>query len=810
MSVRRQALLSVHACMLIYHNQPNVLAAYLTCVLPLVLDREDSVKAKCQELLFAVCAEPLTSPDSDDNQDNQFALSWNILAQLSQVPELRGFFRRSVSAWADANWLQPALLNTVTARCELHPADPVPWLYLSELAPFAARHLDSRMLMSAWLHRDPAQESVNASVLQCLSQAVQQLGGDSASQLVDDLQSLLTLRNLSPSLAATAFQTLQRMMERQDLLAFAASLIAQGVPLLEDIALQACTGEAAVQATRGLFALGECCLLAPKHATKVVKVVEAIIARPATTTVSEDEAIVRAHAYLALGKVCLQDEDLAKKWLNSMTRELSTCEAPAVRNNLVIILSDLCVRYPTMVAQYLPTLCTALTDPSPLIRRQTLTLLTRLLTEDFVKLREALLFNLLLMLVDEEQSVRQLALYCLMQVLNVKMPNLFASHFVESLFFFNNYEGHAKYNRFEGRSPSSVAGLALRTKREYMYRLMLEQMTDVDKLQVTQTLCQDILGAIVDGQMTLDPASEPLLQDALTVLASKDIKIGKTARDDDEEDTALEVAQKKVKAALVSKVAKKTLVESIVPIMISLKTKLEAHRSPLQRALLFFLREVMRDHKDDMEDVMAANRQLAAEITYDLKALEAEDQSRRGSISSLAGTPSMQPPTMVASPKTGTATPLTPRFTAPQLRRSVSEGSGRPSLAGKDPAVLRLSFATHRTASPLVAGQPRGTSTSTIKAPTPRRNMATTTPAAVLKTPRATRSSTAAKSNNGPIVLKSPLNETTSNVGARLRTSMPPPMSEKRVASHAEDDVDELLVSPAPEAVKTTRSKRHK
>ena len=63
-----------------------------------------------------------------------------------------------------------------------------------------------------------------------------------------------------------------------------------------------------------------------------------------------------------------------------------------------------------MVAQYLPTLCAALTDSSPLIRRQTLTLLTRLLTEDFVKLREALLFNLLRMLVDEEQSVRQLGM----------------------------------------------------------------------------------------------------------------------------------------------------------------------------------------------------------------------------------------------------------------------------------------------------------------------------------------------------------------------------------------------------------------
>ena len=32
-----------------------------------------------------------------------------------------------------------------------------------------------------------------------------------------------------------------------------------------------------------------------------------------------------------------------------------------------------------------------------------------------------------------------------------------SQHFVESVFFFNNYEGHDKYNRFDGRCESSVA-----------------------------------------------------------------------------------------------------------------------------------------------------------------------------------------------------------------------------------------------------------------------------------------------------------------------------------------------------------------
>lgn len=38
---------------------------------------------------------------------------------------------------------------------------------------------------------------------------------------------------------------------------------------------------------------------------------------------------------------------------------------------------------------------------------------------------------------------------------------------------------------------SCLQGMVNRNKREYMYRLMLEQMTDVDKLQVTQVRCLD-------------------------------------------------------------------------------------------------------------------------------------------------------------------------------------------------------------------------------------------------------------------------------------------------------------------------------
>ena len=44
------------------------------------------------------------------------------------------------------------------------------------------------------------------------------------------------------------------------------------------------------------------------------------------------------------GKLCLVHEDLAKKCVAAMARELETSPDSAVRNNVVVILSDLCIR----------------------------------------------------------------------------------------------------------------------------------------------------------------------------------------------------------------------------------------------------------------------------------------------------------------------------------------------------------------------------------------------------------------------------------------------------------------------------------
>jgi condensin-2 complex subunit D3 len=95
---------------------------------------------------------------------------------------------------------------------------------------------------------------------------------------------------------------------------------------------------------------------------------------------------IRASAFVTLGKLCLQEDNLAKQCIPAFAAELSNisnddndpqdCHA-LVRNNVIVVMCDLCMKYTALVDKYIGQLAVALKDRSPLIRRQTLILLAR-------------------------------------------------------------------------------------------------------------------------------------------------------------------------------------------------------------------------------------------------------------------------------------------------------------------------------------------------------------------------------------------------------------------------------------------------
>lgn len=79
------------------------------------------------------------------------------------------------------------------------------------------------------------------------------------------------------------------------------------------------------------------------------------------------------------GKLCLQHEELVHKYLPVFSRELEVGTEVAVRNNVVVIMCDLCVRYTNIVDHYIPNISACLRDNEAVIREQTLIMLTNLL-----------------------------------------------------------------------------------------------------------------------------------------------------------------------------------------------------------------------------------------------------------------------------------------------------------------------------------------------------------------------------------------------------------------------------------------------
>jgi condensin-2 complex subunit D3 len=134
---------------------------------------------------------------------------------------------------------------------------------------------------------------------------------------------------------------------------------------------------------------------------------------------------------LFIGKLCLQNEDLAKSLIAALARELDISDDLAVRNNIIIIMGDLCVRlvlqdwhhrlyyirfcfsYTNMVDRYVANMTLCLRDRSPLIRKQALTVLTRLLQEDYFKWRGPLFFNYAIVLVDNDKEISDFCQSCL-------------------------------------------------------------------------------------------------------------------------------------------------------------------------------------------------------------------------------------------------------------------------------------------------------------------------------------------------------------------------------------------------------------
>eukprot|EP00981_Chlorochromonas_danica_P001745 scaffold377_cov212-Ochromonas_danica.AAC.1 len=406
----------------------------------------------------------------------------------------------------------------------------------------------------------------------------------------------------------------------------------------------------------------------------------------------------------------------------TMSGKEDEVEQGSVRNNALVVLGDLCVRYTHLVDRYLDLLATSLNDPLPLVRRQAVMLFISLLSQDYIKCRDSLFYRFLLLTLQEgsgnssgsggnnsgsssssssgsitmmrgEDSVLAgLVNDFLQEKLVKKYPYLYLSHWVELFYLANHtlcYQDISRATTSSSTSSSTTTTTAesdhvihskdsevlllrgkplTRSQRFALYTLLCREGSEEVKFTYTSLLVQEVLSVAVDhadrllpmhhsssnhvgggggGGQRLTPF-ECVVEDVLLFLAHPSLKIcGRAAGSSStaagggggEEDglvedsttttssnaniagntnTALTAAKNKVWKSLTSQ----HLVAHTLPVLLSLKHILESRRSPLQGPLRDYLRHLLVTHKTEVQQTLASDPTLKAELEYDLKQLE--------------------------------------------------------------------------------------------------------------------------------------------------------------------------------------------
>ncbi|EFO23042.1 hypothetical protein LOAG_05445 [Loa loa] len=351
---------------------------------------------------------------------------------------------------------------------------------------------------------------------------------------------------------------------------------------------------------------------------------------------------VRAQAVLAIGKMCLQDEKLAKKCVPVLSRQLLVNSSHLVRSNIVGVICDLCKRYTLLVDRHSAIVASCLKDPSTLVRKQTLMLLTHLIKEQFVRWEGQIMYRFVSTILDKNKEVREYAEMCLVDVLLVQFPNMFVNHFLECVFYFNSVTHSlwlATSNAMEEDMAErqdlkcSLSGFRLKNARMRLYRFMIKTFNDENKFTIGMRIGQEVYSAIVDGELDIcDCRVKALLEDCYEIMCCSEIKLsmalgrrspGEADDDDDEPPSNVQEAAKKV----VTQAFRKGIVDAILPHVIQLKYYLQEKRLPeLEFGIIRVLRELCKDHREQLDEFLASDKQLKAEIKFDLEKLEEKER----------------------------------------------------------------------------------------------------------------------------------------------------------------------------------------
>ncbi|XP_042229630.1 condensin-2 complex subunit D3-like isoform X2 [Homarus americanus] len=667
--VRKQIITSLSTLMNCYPEHETVISTWIMGVIPLILDPEVKVQERVVEVLDQLLFRNLLVHGHPQSGTPENKLPWLILGAIIKR-SFHKFFNKALVMWSKSEFVKPKVIKLVRSHIGKENNEEA-WTLLALLSTYITVK-DATFAVDYFEEHCQVNSEVGSytllQVLKVLNNSIKHVPGDRAEALQQQLLEPITSFSVGAELISHMMDTItllsyslhgddvegQKAIEK-----WAAPLLKNCDEHLKHILFERAKPLNSVgeeKLFRHLFTLGETSMLCPQKVNKrMFLMLQSIIfhqpgdkfttttapssqtqsSQPTTITFAPTTR-VQALAVVTLGKMCLQHEDQAKRIIPALGKMLDTTKHSAIKINIVFTLSDMCVRYATLVDPLMPQVTACLRDPDIRVRRTTLTLLINLLQEDYLKLKGSFFYRILQCLTDDHEDIRSTVIFYITERLLKRFPKILNQHFIECIFHYNCYEEHESYNKFTQSSMEkelfSLAGKEHTKDRHLIYRFMLDHMPDDQRFSTTQRLCQDVLGGVVDGRIKLTPSSLPMLQDTLTVLSCDEIKLASLKNRPEDVDQPTDQAEQAamagmvIKKTIISQVVKRHVIENIVPILIAMKHKLEEHRSPLMKHLLLYLKEIMKDYKNEVKEILTGDKQLAKEIEFDLRRFDQEQQ----------------------------------------------------------------------------------------------------------------------------------------------------------------------------------------
>ncbi|KAH9495174.1 Condensin-2 complex subunit D3 [Bulinus truncatus] len=437
LSVRKQAVQSLFELLKAFPKDKNIQKSWIFGLLPQVMDRETSVQEKSFELLEEMILQHLKPA----HRSTANGIEWDLLHIISDetCEKLRRYLQKACQYWARTKKLKSTMVSALLSHVN-SGNDKAAWMFLSEISktPVCISH---DVVIQHWKTVKTCEDEASCSkwfnVLTALASTIKHIPSNEQGSLLEDMKKRLRSFTYPPPIIAGMVNCVSKLhgcLERSksQLQVWGEEIMRDCDNYMSQIILSEETSSTIDedQLIRYMFTLGEVCQRCPTRMPKrVTLLIQSIIASPCLNAIGENihqstgasdgshsshgsqDAMdsptksvegsqpssqassqplsqfrgskmsnkLRAHAFITLGKLCLVDETLAEKTIAALARELEVSDSPAVRNNVVIVMGDLTIRYTTLVDRYVTNIAACLKDSSALVRKNTLTILTRLL-----------------------------------------------------------------------------------------------------------------------------------------------------------------------------------------------------------------------------------------------------------------------------------------------------------------------------------------------------------------------------------------------------------------------------------------------